>query len=128
MIYGVRDLLPGHDVRGIQIDKLSMKMQLQLISETDILIGMHGAGLSHTLFLPPHAGLIELYPKYWPTANRHFRAMAQWRHLHYSQWANSQPSRELGNQYTLVDKDAVVKMVHEMHHKLCGGQADDKIT
>lgn len=128
LISGVRDLLPGHDVRGIQIDKLSMKSQLQLISETDILIGMHGAGLSHTLFLPPHAGLIELYPNYWPTANRHFRAMAQWRHLHYSVWANTKASRELSNKYTIVDKDAVVKMVHETHHKMCGGQADDKIT
>ena len=125
LISGVMDLLPGHDVRGIQIDKLTMKMQLQLISETDILIGMHGAGLAHTLFLPSHAGLIELYPKYWPTANRHFRAMAQWRHLHYSVWANSDPSRELADKYTLVDKAAVVKMVHEMHHKICGGRADE---
>ena len=125
LISGVNDLLPGHDVRGIQIDKFTMKMQLQLISETDILIGMHGAGLAHTLFLPPHAGLIELYPKYWPTANRHFRAMAQWRHLHYSVWANSVPSRELADKYTLVDKAAVVKMVHEMHHKICGGRADE---
>ena len=126
LISGVKDLLPGHDVRGIQIDKLTMKLQLQLISETDILIGMHGAGLSFTLFLPPHAGLIELYPTYWPTANRHFRAMAQWRHLHYSVWANKQHNRELPNKYTKVDEEAVVQLVHEMHHKLCGKQADEK--
>ena len=125
LMSAVTDLLPGHDVRGLQIDKYSMKMQLQLISETDILIGMHGAGLSHTLFLPPHAGLVELYPTYWPTANRHFRAMAQWRHLHYSVWSNSDSRRELADKYTLVDEKAVVKMVHEMHHKLCGKHADE---
>ena len=124
LISAVTDLLPGHDIKGIQIDKLSMKMQLQVISETDILIGMHGAGLSHTLFLPPHAGLVELYPTYWPTANRHFRAIAGWRHLHYSVWSNSESRRELPDKYTLVDENAVVQMVHEMHHKLCGKQAD----
>lgn len=125
LVSSVQDLLPGHDVRGIQIDKLTMAEQLQMISETDILIGMHGAGLSHTLFLPIHAGLIELFPTYWPSANKHFRAMAQWRHLHYLVWANTEQSRELPDKYTLVDKDAVVKMVHEMHHKICGDHADD---
>lgn len=124
LIFAVTDLLPGHDVRGVQIDKFSMKMQLQLISETDVLIGMHGAGLSHALFLPPHAGLIELYPNYWPTANRHFRAIATWRHLHYSVWSNSDSRRELPDKYTEIDEKAVVKMVHEMHHILCGDQAD----
>ena len=124
LMSGVKDLLPGHSVRGIQIDTLPMNSQLQLISETDILIGMHGAGLSFTLFLPPHAGLIEMYPTYWPTANRHFRAMAQWRHLHYSVWANKDHSRELPNKYTKVDEAAVIKLVHEMHHKLCGQLAD----
>ena len=123
LISAVTDLLPGHDVKGVQIDKLSMKKQLQVISETDILIGMHGAGLSHTLFLPSHAGLVELYPTYWPT-DRHFRAMAGWRRLHYSAWYNSESRRELPDKYTLVDENAVVQMVHEMHYKLCGEQAD----
>ncbi|EEB11866.1 glycosyltransferase, putative [Pediculus humanus corporis] len=35
--------------------------QLEIIRNTDILIGMHGAGLTHLLFLPDWAGVFELY-------------------------------------------------------------------
>ncbi|ODN03890.1 EGF domain-specific O-linked N-acetylglucosamine transferase [Orchesella cincta] len=35
--------------------------QLSIIAETDILIGMHGAGLTHLLFLPDWAVVFELY-------------------------------------------------------------------
>ena len=35
--------------------------QMTIVANTDILIGMHGAGLTHVLFLPDHAVLFELY-------------------------------------------------------------------
>ena len=123
LISAVTELLPAHDVRGVQMDKYSMKMQLQFISETDILIGMHGAGLTHTLFLPPRAGLIEFYPNYLSKHDSHYRDIAHWRNLHYAVWQNTEGKRILANKYTLVDEKAVVKMVHEIYIKLCGKQA-----
>jgi hypothetical protein len=38
---------PNYKIRGVQMDKLPMKEQIFLITKTNILIGMHGAGLSH---------------------------------------------------------------------------------
>ena len=64
LLKSVKDSMPEYDVRGIQIDTLVMEEQVRIISTVDILIGMYGAGLTHTLFLPKHAGLIELFPKY----------------------------------------------------------------
>ncbi|KAJ8301545.1 hypothetical protein KUTeg_020532 [Tegillarca granosa] len=120
LLQAIEKLLPGHNVIGIQTDHYNMTEQLRYISNTDILVGMHGAGLSHTLFLPKHAGLIELYPNYWPMANRHFRAMAKWRTLHYSSWQNSNSSNELPNKYTHIPVKVVTAMVDEMYHKICG--------
>jgi len=40
---------------------LSFKQQLEITSNTDIFIGIHGAGLTHLLFLPNWAVLFELY-------------------------------------------------------------------
>nr|CAG4643788.1 EOG090X02IK [Lepidurus arcticus] len=37
------------------------RQQLTVIQQTDILIGMHGAGLTHLLFLPDWAAVFELY-------------------------------------------------------------------
>ncbi|KAK3610529.1 hypothetical protein CHS0354_008962 [Potamilus streckersoni] len=112
---------PNFEVIGSQIDLLDLTKQLQWISDTDILVGMHGAGLSHTLFLQKYAALIELYPTYWPTANKHFRAMAQWRNIHYQLWQNADQANEHANHYTYIPPDVVLKMVHEMQHKLCHG-------
>ena len=42
--------------------QISFHKQIQLISNTDVLIGVHGNGLSHLLFLPDHASIIELFP------------------------------------------------------------------
>jgi glycoprotein 2-beta-D-xylosyltransferase len=51
---------PNYKIRGVQMDKLPMKEQIFLITKTNILIGMHGAGLSHALFLSKGSGIIEL--------------------------------------------------------------------
>lgn len=39
---------------------LTFKEQLHITYNTDIFIGMHGAGLTHLLFLPEWAVLFEL--------------------------------------------------------------------
>lgn len=39
---------------------MSFKKQLELTRNTDVLIGIHGAGLTHLLFLPDWAGVFEL--------------------------------------------------------------------
>lgn len=40
---------------------MPFKEQLEVTANTDILIGMHGAGLTHCLFLPDYAVLFELF-------------------------------------------------------------------
>ena len=41
----------------------AVEQQLALVQQTDVLVGMHGAGLAHALLLPPHAALVELWPQ-----------------------------------------------------------------
>lgn len=41
--------------------KLSFKKQLEISRNSDIFIGIHGAGLTHLLFLPEWASVFELY-------------------------------------------------------------------
>jgi hypothetical protein len=40
--------------KSVQLETMTFKEQVELMySQTNILIGVHGAGLSHTIFLPP---------------------------------------------------------------------------
>ena len=113
----------NYQVKGMQIDKLSMQDQLKVISHTDILIGMHGAGLTHTLFLPPTAGVIEFIPKYWNSADEHFMAMSGWRKLVYKRWTNTDPHNEYPNNYTRIPPTVLLGLVKAVVQQICDGDA-----
>eukprot|EP00293_Proteomonas_sulcata_P012576 CAMPEP_0184306484 /NCGR_PEP_ID=MMETSP1049-20130417/15474_1 /TAXON_ID=77928 /ORGANISM="Proteomonas sulcata, Strain CCMP704" /LENGTH=350 /DNA_ID=CAMNT_0026618761 /DNA_START=34 /DNA_END=1086 /DNA_ORIENTATION=+ len=57
--------------------------QIRQDIQTDILIGPHGAGLSHTLFLPDRAHLVEVFIQ-GSSANKHFQNFARWRGVGYT--------------------------------------------
>lgn len=46
--------------------------QLKIVQNTDILIGMHGAGLTHMLFLPAWAAVFEVYVFLYRTSYKSF--------------------------------------------------------
>jgi hypothetical protein len=52
----------GIKVRKVNFAALSFEKQLDVVANTDILIGVHGNGLSHIVFLPPSATVFEIFP------------------------------------------------------------------
>jgi hypothetical protein len=54
---------------------LSFEDQLKLLRNTNILIGIHGAGLMYIMFAAEEAILIEIHPSY--RQDRHFRHAAR---------------------------------------------------
>ncbi|CAH1785059.1 unnamed protein product [Owenia fusiformis] len=113
------EMYPRFTVKSSQIDLLSMKQQLQYVSNSDILVGMHGAGLTHVLFLPKHAGLIEFYPTYWSVNNVHFQTLSKWRGLHNILWKNNEIANELPNKYTYIPLSIFQVQLKTMVNKLC---------
>lgn len=118
----VAKLYPNHLIESFQTENMSMTDQLSAIVNTDILIGMHGAGLTLALFLPKHAGLIEIYPKYWSSDNAHFRAIARWRNLHYIHWQNVESKNEFTNHYTYVPPSVVHRLLSTTILNMCKAQ------
>lgn len=59
--------------------------QMHIIANTDILIGMHGAGLTHCLFLPDYGALFELYNC---DDENCYKDLANLRGVKYITWTN----------------------------------------
>lgn len=73
--------IPGVTVDTVEFANLSFKEQIQVIANTDILLGVHGNGLTHILFLPEDAAVIEVFP---PNANAlDYRLFADARKIDY---------------------------------------------
>ena len=56
-------------------EQLPIEQQLSITTQTDIFIGMHGAGLTHVLFMKSNRSLIELITNDWQI-QKHFEQMA----------------------------------------------------
>ncbi|KAF6804492.1 DUF563 domain-containing protein [Colletotrichum sojae] len=55
--------LPDFNIQSIDFAAISFPEQLQVAQETDILVGVHGAGLTHTMFLRENgAAVVEIQP------------------------------------------------------------------
>ncbi|CAM4873471.1 unnamed protein product [Rotaria socialis] len=74
-------------------EESSMEQQLNVISQTDIFIGVHGAGLTHVLFMKPNRCLIELTTLLWESQH-HFELMASINSINYRRCLTTDGSQD----------------------------------
>lgn len=46
-----------------ELEQLTLEEQAHVFSEAEVIVALHGAGLSNTVFAPPHATIVELMPR-----------------------------------------------------------------
>ncbi|KOS40424.1 hypothetical protein ACN38_g8729 [Penicillium nordicum] len=92
----LRQEYPLVKAQSIDFAAISYKDQLKIIQESDILAGVHGAGLTHGIFLPPGSAMVEILP---PGLNhKGFRNVASLRgHDYFSTHASDPPSSNKGD-------------------------------
>eukprot|EP00742_Colponemidia_sp_Colp-10_P008848 GILJ01009609.1.p1 GENE.GILJ01009609.1~~GILJ01009609.1.p1 ORF type:complete len:362 (+),score=55.69 GILJ01009609.1:147-1088(+) len=93
------------DVFVLKVDfaNLDLREQIEIVRKTDLLIGVHGAGLMHTLYLKPSAGVIELIH---PTRSNayHYVNLAAWCNLIYEGVAMNQHTVNENNVMRAADR------------------------
>lgn len=54
---------PHVKIQLIDFESISFAEQIKIVRETDILVGVHGAGLTHGIFLPEGSVMVEILPE-----------------------------------------------------------------
>lgn len=49
-------------VQAVDFASLSFKQQLEVVQDTDVLVGVHGAGMVHIMFMHPGSAAVEIFP------------------------------------------------------------------
>ena len=81
MVEAMGKARPDLHVRLVYYEELDFEKQMHVDRTTDIMVGMHGAGLVHALFLPTGSHVVEVFPKHkrrWG-----YRNIAQYRGFTY---------------------------------------------
>ena len=73
---------PTLNVTFGHFEQLTIEQQLTIMIDTDLFVGMHGAGLTHVIFMQPARSLIELASGSW-RSQAHFELMASINTIRY---------------------------------------------
>jgi capsular polysaccharide biosynthesis protein len=98
--------IPGVKVEVREFFEMEFLDQLELFRQTDILIGMHGAGLANLVYTPLDAAIIELIPFTW-TSPEYFN-LAGITGRSYYQWRNTHKNKHIEPDcYQLASKNSI---------------------
>lgn len=77
----LRERYPHSTIQTVDFAGITIEEQLRLAQSTDILVGHHGAAMSHVIFMAPGATAVEILPAYFEQHG--FRAIAAMRGVQY---------------------------------------------
>ncbi|EON60861.1 hypothetical protein W97_00071 [Coniosporium apollinis CBS 100218] len=80
---------PELNISVVDFANTTFAEQLQIARETDILLGVHGSGLTHSLFLPTGSAVVEILP-YSVTRQRFHNLAKMMGHRHFAAHADGQ--------------------------------------
>ena len=119
IIKTIQDEFKGHSVKTFVAEDMSLNEQLRITTKTDILIGMHGCIMTHSMFMPKHGAIFEMYPRHW-TPQPFFKAITRWRGLKYAFWRNDNEWFEFPDHYTYIPIDVLTHYVRRIKEDMCG--------
>ena len=130
----IRDLqaaYPDVEINLVNFASLSFAEQLQTVRRTDVLAGVHGAGLTHAIFLPSASAVVEIMP--YGFNHKGFRNLAkELGHGYYTSHAKEDKERkDKGWQFddVVIERERFMELmgaaIKSMYHR---GLRDDDVN
>lgn len=83
---------PDAEIRTADFATLTLREQIRIAAESDVLVGVHGAGLTHVLWMRPGTKLVEIIPP--ATERACFGNLAAWVGVRHATWQDADPTED----------------------------------
>ena len=98
-------------VQPVVLEELTLSKQLSLFASARLLIGPHGAGMVHALFMQERSGIIELLSTSCPSGtNKFWMDLLNHRHREI---LSTTPVTQMADPFT-VDPDQLAQVIQEL--------------
>ena len=104
---GLRQAYPQVPVQAVSFEFMDFKDQIRAVRNATIVIGVHGAGLSHILFANSDTTLIELAPLQY-AGRMHFEYFAKYAGVDYRKFHIGEA---YGDESHIVDVEDLVEFM-----------------
>jgi len=118
MVFGEK----GADIRVVILEELSAGDQIRTIAQSQVLVGLHGNGLTWTAVLPPGAALIEIWPR--NPYNGNYPRFARLSDVFYAKVGHGGQGKGRFDTYVnpLLLRDAAESVLAHLHLTACEGK------
>jgi len=83
------------EIRVIPLEMYTFAQQVEIMTKTDLLVGGHGAGMTHLMYLhPKRSGALEIHPA--DTHGPEYSVLASWMKVSYRNLRMSSPDGDNG--------------------------------
>jgi len=85
---------PGAQVLAVHFESMTLSEQIASVRAANVVVGVHGAGLGHVLFMQPGSSLIEIYPRGF-SGRTHYVYFTQFVDVKHVKLLTSEPEKAL---------------------------------
>lgn len=100
-----------HNFEIVEFESLTFETQLQMMMQTKVLVGVHGAGLTNMIFMPSHSSILELTSRINGEHYYYYSLGNACLHKYYYQVCSANESSEVQEANLFVDIDELERNI-----------------
>ncbi|KAE8152929.1 DUF563 domain-containing protein [Aspergillus avenaceus] len=107
----IQATIPHITIQSMDFATIPLKQQVEIIRKTDVLVGVHGAGLTHGIFLSQGSAMVEILPA--GLNHKGFRNLASLLgHSYFSTHASQTSNNDWHNEEVFLEKERFIDILN----------------